>query len=311
MNNTKEFNFLQVPNGKGDFDNRKESVEVYKVLYDFLDEIGEKLCKFGNNNESMYRGETLNSFNTMVGCLIRGSIYFKDYINVDENGNELNGTNYDFLVSLWPDVLDECNEIYKSLSSDIDLESFSKETKTILNSDKPITLLLERFNEIHHSHANFLPLINTSYNKQTLNQFKGKRYNIKDFTDAFLENVKKVYCSSNPEEVDDFLKNVDIIEYFKSFGTGNEGWKVFVESNFLQDFFEDKDYQKLIKLKPSGYMLYRKNSEFHKKLIESEELRKEYYQEIIMYFINATRIIEQRAQRLEKAYSELVNSKNI
>ena len=231
-----------------------------------------------------YRGETIISFNTMAGCLIRLlPIYFDRGLDLPKVGNER---------------LDIIRKI-----DDGEFPSFEDD-----NLIKRLKCNFDKLYLRYHSLANFMPLVRGDVH---INLVKG-RVPYHDFPDVFFSDLKK--CE--PKRV--FYNKVNA-KYFERFGNWkafNEqnalqssfgGWKEFVELNYLQDFFKDEDngksscnYENPIALAPkSEKMPYRDRKKF------DDAIRKVCIEEIDAFLENALAIIENRAKRLAIVESEI------
>lgn len=220
------------------------------------------------------RGETLISFGTIAGCMIR------------------------LLPS--SDLQGKGMPTKKMERLELIVQSKNVEEK-----------LKEKFNyfyKIYHSLANFMPLVKTK-KSVNLNNIKGDatgKYH--DFPDLFLRDVQNYYLDFECKS-EKFAYAVNAsnslgyktgreanIEYFGYFGVGKEGWNQFVEANYLQCFFEDEGYTKFKVLTPTlEYFPYRKP---RKKL--AEEQVKECLIEIDVFLTTAIEIIEERSSILEE-----------
>lgn len=258
---------------KGDADNTKPARKFY---YEFWKDLySTESSNSVNSKEQKFdlRGDTIISFATMAGCIIR-LLAFDDIKKGMPKSNK--------------DRLD-----------------------IIMNSERISDQMKHNFKyfyKIYHSLANFMPLVQTKKNTN-LNSIKGDatgRYH--DFPDLFFEDIRNYYIGSKFKSdkfacavsscecnayTNDRKKNLKYLDYF---GNGLEGWKQFVEKNYLQCFFEDKEYsifKKLVPNKDLSSFPYRK-----KRSCLSQEKTKECLNEIDIFLVNAITIIEKRATLL-------------
>ncbi len=225
-----------------------------------------------------YRGETIISFKTMAGALIRAT---KDYIT-------------GIIKEMPSDQLERLDIIVKS----DDIRQSIKDKFSL-------------FYKRYHSLSNFMPLvceqwINNSWSKEdnrkakckdykNLNQVKGKYF--RDCPDKFYEYVyDKVYQKNG--HFNDYNDPVFISEvnqnYFNKFVT----WNDFIEKNYLQDLFVDEDgYYTFIKLSPIIKRFpYRKYNDINADIKHIEAV----HNEIEEFLDNALRFFDKRAERLVK-----------
>ncbi|MCL2019891.1 MAG: hypothetical protein FWG70_09060 [Oscillospiraceae bacterium] len=225
-----------------------------------------------NGEDGNYRGDTIISFRTMAGCLIRLTD-FKGDIPTSQKGRL-------DIIENQADVPDKLKVKFKE------------------------------FYEKYHSLANFMPLP-ANPNSINLNLMKNRSYN--DFPDSFFKDVREYFISNFEKGPDEFLVE-DNKDYFVKFGTGEGGWKNYVEKNYLQTFFEygkDDGYEKFKELAPTDkdknmpYKGYKKweNDEWiplkGKKLLESVEIEV-CKNEILEFLKNACEIIVERAKTLSE-----------
>ena len=238
-------------------DSTNEAREFYKKFW------GEKVDNYG--------GETIISFNTMAGCLIRClPEYFAEGFTMPSNQEQKR----------------RLEIIEKSDHVSIDLKNNFR-----------------KFYHLYHSLANFMPLIID--NENSLNSQKNNFYH--DFPDSFFADVRKIYITENFSSKWLSKRNE---EYFESFGKGDEGWKNFVEQNYLQDFFKDETFSDFIQLNPNNdIMPFRKKAkEWKKKVKENDEDIKRCKDDINKFLVNAISIIELRAKRLENTEKSNLNN---
>ncbi len=179
-------------------------------------------------------------------------------------------------------------------------------------SDLPQTIK-DKFNifySLYHSRANFMLFPKGGKSGgYTLQSVKGSRYH--DFPDLFLKDVRQYYIGGEVSCVGE--KNT---AYFDIFGKGEEGYKNYIEYNYLQDLFIDEEYRIPIKLSPCRdiKMLYRKPSH-----IPCDDEKEAFYEYVNTFLDKAAYIITKRAERLaeskktgiftEKAIQQLIKTK--
>jgi hypothetical protein len=221
-----------------------------------------------------YRSDTIISFNTIAGCMIRTTNYKGDMPPTNCQEKRLS--------------------IIKEHAND---DMFKK---------------FEDFFEVYHSLANFMPLVYESPWCINLNSVKGSPFNgllgngqtrkaFRDFPDLFFEDIRKYYCCGPDYAAEEFSFRYNEA-YFAEFRKKGDGdaesrWVNFVEKNYLQDFFTGKDgsYLTFKQLSPDEYitMPYRQ-----KKLSDEEKEKCE--EQVSTFLKNAIEIIQARAKRLEK-----------
>ena len=98
--------------------------------------------------------------------------------------------------------------------------------------------LLNKYIDLCYRKGNFIPLPTNSINSKNLNQFRGTCFQIKDFWDITL---KYIYMWYNEIDSNNPLKPLldKNNEYFLAYGTNKQGWKNFVEKNYLKGFVND------------------------------------------------------------------------
>lgn len=213
----------------------------------------------------LFRGDTIISFNTVAGCMIR----------------------------LLP--------IYEE--KDFSMPSGSKERLDIIMDSKEVEDDLksnfQTFHQYYHTLANFMPLVKlktyVARKESPYLQFvKSDDYH--DFPDLFFIAIKKYYTGERDNTKFNHQDNKD---FFDSFGKDKDGWKAFVEKNYLQDFFEDKQYNKVVELSPNNIKMP------YQKLGKMNDVDKKNCIEAIgKFLIKAIKIIENRARRFEKIEKE-------
>ena len=209
----------------------------------------------------LFRGDTILSFNTIAGCIIRLLSIYNENFEMPQSSRER------------LDIITESKEVSDSIK-----ENF------------------KRFYDIYHTFSNFMPVIKTEkyYKKGDspyLQYVKNNDYH--EFPDLFFAAIR-LYYHDKDKSNDKFLADINP-KYFDIFGAGDEGWRNFVEKNYLQDFFIDADgYRDLIQLAPESNMPY------NKRIVEclSVKDKNECMQQISIFLTNAVMIIERRASRL-------------
>lgn len=256
MNETKRFLEEIKTCGRLHADSDKRAKEFYKEFWE------------GIYEEEEYGGETIFSFHTISGCMIRLLPEYYKY-----------GKDIRYLT-----VKDRLEFIRKSSGEKCDISE-----------------LFEKFFKLYHTLANFMPLP-----KGTLNNSKNTLY--KEFPDLFLAGVRE-FAFTDKKDAPEYGPEVYYMEnnkkYFKKFGS----WKNYVEKNYLQDFFDEKDeeYSKPIQLSPLTWR-FPFTSTIAKSLTDEE---REYCKDQIRNFLEkATEIIENRADKLEKI-AEAKNNGNV
>lgn len=221
-----------------------------------------------DKNIGRYRGETILSFNTIAGCLIRLlPIYKEAGFIMPKSGKER------------LDLIKSSNEIGKELK-----EKFIK------------------FYRIYHTLANFMIFIkpNNYYkNKNSYLQYvKNREYH--EFPDLLLKDIYLYYKTGGLGGNPKFRIDTNL-SYFNSFGEGLNGWRKFIEENYLQDFFkDDKDYSILIQLAPADdvHLPYRQDNV--EEIFNDTEKKNRCIHEIDKFVNNAILIIEKRAMTFSK-----------
>ncbi len=260
----KEFNkFLKEIKGDVWTNDPDDSMIAREFYSEFWSEILDK--KIG-----CYRGETILSFNTIAGCMIRLlSIYREKGFSMPECGEK----RLELILS--------SNEISMELK-----EKFSK------------------FYRVYHTLANFMIFIkpNNKYYKiednPNLQYVKNRDYH--EFPDLLLKDIYLFYKTGGEKCNTMFFKDTNL-GYFKSYGNGMSGWIKYVKENYLQDFFEDyEEYSTLIKLAPADDVKLPYNQKKASELFDKVEESKKCVQEIDKFLSNAVIIIERRAVTLDK-----------
>lgn len=215
-----------------------------------------------NRNIGLFRGDTIFSFNTVAGCMIR--------------------------------LLPIYNGKFKMPQSQEDRLDIITNSKDI---GDPLKKKFKRFYAIYHTLANFMPLVRLKeYHKRNgspyLQYVKNDDYH--EFPDLFLKDIFLHYEKGKSNYK--FLKDNNL-KYFNYFGKGIDGWRNFVKQNHLQDFFEDDEFKVFVQLAPSEGVKMPYNILIAKNL--SDEEQNECIRQIGIFLTNAIRIIENRALRLE------------
>ena len=217
-----------------------------------------------------YTGETIISFNTLAGCMIR---MLPDYYDKNK-----------IILSKLKTQEKKLNEIWKAYKKD---EKIVR--STIMES-------FDKFFELYHSLANLMPFPFKSGGK-SLNQFKGSA-RFRDFPDQFFSAVKSDLYSNFEQD----LLFTEWRDYFDIFKT----WEDFIELNFLQPFYKEnakKTYSDWIQLAPSINLRVPWNEPIAKRMNdEDREAAKDY---IEVFLINAINIIENRAILLSKEFEKI------
>lgn len=230
-----------------------------------------------------YRGETIISFNTIAGCMIRLlPISSVGFFSMPRKTVERLGV---ILASRIPGI--------ESAREDEIKQNFI------------------RLYEIYHSLANFMPLPMDKWIEQNqnpcnktnivnMNQAKGSQHrkcdctHYYDFPDLFFKDLRRLHFDEpegNDRAKPHFLESEINTEYIKKF----KSWNEFIENNYLQDFFADREYDEFIQLAPiSGKFPYTQT--IADTLREDE--RKTCMEQIFTFLETAIKIIEKRAERL-------------
>lgn len=216
-------------------------------------------------NTGLFAGDTILSFSTIAGCMIRVlPVYYTE----------------DFKIPA--DDLGRLNIITES-------ENFSESIKENF----------KKFYEIYQSLANFMPLIKPAMFYKTnkispdLKQVKNWDYN--EFPDLFFKGIKNYYI----EEEHNKKFSADLNgKYLDDFGVKEDGWKNFVEQNYLQDFFKDEQYSDVKQLTPVKGIKLPYNKAIAKKM--SVNVKDQCVEQVGIFVKNAVAIIEARAERLNK-----------
>lgn len=211
-----------------------------------------------NLDVGVYRGDTIISFNTIAGGIIRLLKEYKDGLMIPRSSEER------------LEIIKESSELPYSLKEDF-----------------------RDFQKTYHSLANFMPLLKVENSDYNLNLIKNKDYH--DFPDSFFKDIKDFYLNNKGNHAFHEENNK---RYFLSFGKSENGYKNYIEKNYLQDFFQDKEYVEVKMLRPSEdiYFPYSKNI--------AEKLTYEEREGVLIYtgtFLkNALDIIQARGERLRR-----------
>lgn len=213
-------------------------------------------------NIGLFRGDTILSFNTITGCMIR----------------------------LLP-IYDTKFKMPQSKEDRLEIITNSKEIEDKLKAK------FKAFYTIYHSYANFMPLVKLeNYYKRNsspyLQYVKSDDYH--EFPDLFFKDVFLYYDKgkSNPN----FSKDNNL-KYFNYFGEGMDGWRNFVKKNYLQDFLKDEEFTEFVQLAPSAGVRMPYQAYIARSLSDDE--KNECIENIDIFVTNAIRIIQNRAIRFE------------
>ena len=224
---------------------------------------------------SMYTGETIISFNTIAGCMIR---LLSDFID----GNRS--------IVVPPTKDPECQTKRLDIITDpIHANEIPEEVKDNFR----------KFYYIYHTPANLMPL------GHGLNGFRSRINH--DFPDSFLKAVK-CDCYPRPENAintDSMIKFNKWEDYFMKFKT----WTEYIEMNYLQPFFEDSEqtaYSIYVQLAPSSDMCMPWNEKCAKCMSHTDKVLAKKH--IRHFLCNAIRIIENRADLLAIEFKKILSS---
>jgi len=229
-----------------------------------------------------YRGDTIISFNTIAGAMIR---LLPEYF---EKGLPPTGT----------------------------LDCQERRLEIILNSNDVSDEIKEKFKTFYHTYhtlANCMPLVIDK--EANLNNRKNQNWN--DFPDMFFEAVKAFIYDYDWAHIKDLSKGNNPKYIRKFYNEKDENlmqWKKFVESNYLQSFFYDDDYSESIPLSPVIYdskqgdnsstkvsMILPFGIDAQKRaqlILNNDELKEKCKKYILTFLTNAINIIETRAKTL-------------
>ena len=129
-----------------------------------------------------------------------------------------------------------------------------------------------------------------------LQYVKNKDYH--EFPDLFFDAIRLHYCDKDKDKSNPKFSKDSNPKYFEIFGTKQDGWRNFVEKNYLQDFFEDDSnnkYVKFRKLAPQNNINMPYTEKIAKNL--SDEEKEICKQEVNIFLDNAVEIIQRRALR--------------
>jgi hypothetical protein len=199
---------------KNDPDDSKKARVFYAENWGVL---SSDISAYGENG--LYRGETIFSFRTITGCMIRMLSCYTGKFRMPPDHEKLLGVVCD---------------------AD-DLDDQSKNT-------------FKRFYCIRHSLANFMPLPRAE-RRYNLNAIKGSatcKYH--DFPNVFFDDIRKSLSSDN-NAAPAFSKHDSNKKYFEHFHC----WPSYVEKNYLQDFFDDPSYSTFIQTAPPPNLPYKQH----------------------------------------------------
>ncbi len=208
----------------------------------------------------IYRGDTIISFNTIAGGFIRLLKVYKDGLKMPSSSEGR------------LEVIKNSVEVPYSLKED-----FSK------------------FKEKYHSLANFMPLLKQENLKYNLNHVKNREYY--DFPDGFLKDIRDFYLNDKGNQAFHEENNK---KYFNSFGKAEEGYRNYIEKNYLQDYFLDSNYKEGKILRPPSEIKFPYSKAIAEKLNYDEREGVLLY--IGTFLKNALDIIEARGDRLRKIH---------
>jgi len=208
----------------------------------------------------IYSGDTIISFNTIAGGMIRLLKVYRDGLKI-------------------PDTSQGRLEVIKN----------SIEVPYSLKED------FSTFQEKYHSLANFMPLLKLEDLNYNLNHVKNRDYH--DFPDGFLKDIKNFYLNNKGNRVFHEENNK---KYLNSFGKAEEGYKNYIEKNYLHDYFLDKNYREVKIISPTSEINFPYNKTIAEKLNYDERERVLLY--IGAFLKNALDIIEARGDRLGKIH---------
>jgi hypothetical protein len=272
VQNKYKFNFEKnLDTSNIDPDTSSQANEFYREFWG--KSLSHNLDDYGK--ESMYRGDTIISFNTIAGGTLRTAGFNKEMPKDAQKR---------FMCILDPK----------------------------LNIPLKIVNHFALLYYLYHTPANFMPLPNDE--KNNLNKLKFSNYKdfpdafFKDIKKYEYSETKNDKIPSHFENNNSNQKNN---EYFRKFKT----WKDFVEKNYLQDFFECEKYKTLIPLKPNCpkfpyiencYTRKIKSGEINDK---TQEYQDEIYKYIDRFLNDANLIILKRGKRLEKYFESSIDYK--
>lgn len=205
-----------------------------------------------------FRGDTIFSFNTIAGCIIR----------------------------CLPD--NEKPSVMPSKQRD--------RLQIIIDSsiDNNVKCNFKKFYQIYHTLSNFMPVVKERSNRGAYIQTI-KNLTFKEFPDLLFNDIRNYYVNNR---TDSNLSNSQInIDYFHSFKREDKPcWKEYVEQNYLQDFYEDIDYQITTELYPKIELPFTANKA--NKIPSSDKA--DYIEPINQFILLAISIIKKRAKRLDE-----------
>lgn len=220
------------------------------------------------------RGDTIISFNTIAGAILRLSNFNGAIPNDKDSPYYDSGRNRLLLIQQNAD----------SIPSEV-------------------LIKINEFHSIYHSFSNFMPLPRTPFNK--INSIKSVQF--QDYPDVFLLSFKAHFFDQQSNIFDKINASDTLTNYFKSF---NNHWDEFVEELCLQPFFKDDQYQitkslTIQKQLSNGLFPYKSNQLIEKinhRISNSdiENYKKECFEHILQFLILSIDIIKQRSELLSK-----------
>lgn len=166
-----------------------------------------------------------------------------------------------------------------------------------------ILIKINEFHSIYHSFSNFMPLPKTPCNQ--INSIKSVQF--KDYPDEFLLSFKAHFFDQKNNMFDKIKPSDNITNYLEPF---HNHWNEFVEELCLQPFFQDDQYHtpKILtipKQLSNGIFPYKNNQMINKinhyvTNVEIENYRQECFHYILIFLTLAIDIIKERAELLTK-----------
>lgn len=167
------------------------------------------------------------------------------------------------------------------------------ESEDIKNSDS-----FKRFVELNHTIGNFIPVPFKSIDYNHSLSFNVKRNStLKDYWDLALDKIWKWYLNNEDQYLKELLGDDNelmqmVKEWLSIFGAGQEGWKNFVDRNYLGIFVDEND-------KPIQFWLN-----------HSENVMPTTIEQCNSFFDKVSRMIEFRGIEIAEAVEEkLINIK--
>lgn len=189
--------------------------EIYKTLWN------DKILKMTEDNNKIFRGDTLNSANTTLNKL---------YKYIEDENQEEKATREKMKTSA-------CVSQSISITYILSKYLIDNESKTIKKLKESKELLA--FLKSYHTIGNFMP-IPVDCNKPRANNIA------KDYLDITLFFIYNYYINGNLKDneikylMGSFNKNYE--KWLDIFGKGQEGWDEFVEKNFFNDVDEKTNF---------------------------------------------------------------------